>query len=389
MATIISDEEVFSQIKEKSRKAYVKAWQDFKACYDEFQFEAGPPGEDILIEYFKHLREVKMAATTTLWTLYSYLNSVLKRKYNFMLQSLPRVTMLLKGFESDVKKKAAIFDEARLKHFMVEPMDNNTFWEVRQAISIVAFFGGLRLLECMELKLEQFSWTSDGCTITHIRAKQRSDKLSTKFLVPEAGGFATKLANYINRVKDQLEIFQGKAWYTGRKHGMLVKQAMGKNMVSQVPHDIASRLGLENVEKYTFHSFRRTSATSAADGGATTEQMVDFFGWRNGSMCTEYVSSIKPALLGKANRLVKPSAASGSSTASGDKVVMINHITEEKMDSEAGIPSNACSSAVANQQTITEASIKQAISAIPAVGNSNVNIKLVVVSNMSGGNITL
>ncbi len=81
---------------------------------------------------------------------------------------------------------------------------------------------------------------------------------------------------------------------------------MGKNMISKVPNDIASRLALQDPEKYTFHSFRRTRATSAADGGASTKQMVDFFGWKNGSMCTEYVSSSKPALVGMAKRLLSP-----------------------------------------------------------------------------------
>ena len=393
MNKIISDEDVFSQIKDKSKKAYAKLWMDFKLFSVNFNTEEGPPGEDLIIDFFKHLRLVKKSASTSMWTFYSYLNSVLKRKYNFQLQSLPRVKMLLQGYETDIKKKAAIFDEARLKLFMVEPMENNTYWEVRQAIAIVSFFGGLRLVECLELKMEQFTWGPDGCTITHTRAKQRSDKMFTKFLVPEAGGFASKLATYINRVKDQLEIFHGKAWYTGRKSGLLVKQTMGKNMISKVPNDIASRLALQDPEKYTFHSFRRTSATSAADGGASTEQMVDFYGWKNGSMCTEYVSSSKPALVGMAKRLAKPKESSGS------KEVMLKQLDLEEempaldkdhaMYSEARIPFSVGSSSMADQNAITEASIKQAVSSIPAAANGNVNIKFVVLSNMSGGNITL
>jgi hypothetical protein len=144
--------------------------------------------------------------------------------------------------------------------------------------------------------------------MSHTRAKQRSDKLSIKFLVPEAGGFASRLATYINQVKGQIEIFHGKAWYTGSKSGLLVKQTMGKNMISKVPNDRASRLALRDPEKYTFYSFRWTSCTSAADGGAPTEQMIDFLGCKNGSMYTEYVSSSKLAPGG----LAKPKESSGS-----------------------------------------------------------------------------
>jgi hypothetical protein len=62
---------------------------------------------------------------------------------------------------------------------------------------------------------------------------------------------------------------------------------MGKNMVGKAPHDIVTRMGMTNPESYTF---QRTSATSAANRGKTTEQMQSFFGWKN-SICQEYISS--------------------------------------------------------------------------------------------------
>ena len=74
-------------------------------------------------------------------------------------------------------------------------------------------------------------------------------------------------------------------------------------MVGKVSHDLAKYLNLEEWEKYTFHSFRRTAATFAADAGSSTEQLVDFFGWKNGSMCQEYISTSKPAILGMASKL--------------------------------------------------------------------------------------
>ena len=38
-------------------------------------------------------------------------NSVMKRKYGLQLQSLPRITMVIKGYEEDTKHKAAILEE--------------------------------------------------------------------------------------------------------------------------------------------------------------------------------------------------------------------------------------------------------------------------------------
>jgi hypothetical protein len=99
---------------------------------------------------------------------------------------------------------------------------------------------------------------------------------------------------------------------------------MGKNKVSDVPHEIAKFLSVPECDKYTFHSFRRTAATSAADAGSSTEQLMDFFGWKNGSMCQEYISSSKPAILGMASRL------GGFEALSQDRVMEV----EEEMEKD-------------------------------------------------------
>ncbi len=98
--------------------------------------------------------------------------------------------------------------------------------------------------------------------------------------------------------RKNLKLYQGRvwAWHTGTKSKLLKNAPMGRNMVWRVPHELATRLGLPDPDLFTFHSFRRTSATSAADGGSSTAQITYFFGWKNVSMCQEYVSSSKPAI---------------------------------------------------------------------------------------------
>jgi hypothetical protein len=85
-------------------------------------------------------------------------------------------------------------------------------------------------------------------------------------------------------MKAKLEKYTGKVWYTGRKSATLTCQPSGQNMMFKVPHKIAEVLGLPNPTFYTFHSFRRTRATIAAYAGSTTEQMMDFFRWKNSLM---------------------------------------------------------------------------------------------------------
>ena len=69
------------------------------------KFEDGHPEEYGIIVYFKHLW--KEMGTSSIWTHYYYINSVMKRKYGWKLQTLPRITMTMKGFEEGIKHKAA------------------------------------------------------------------------------------------------------------------------------------------------------------------------------------------------------------------------------------------------------------------------------------------
>jgi hypothetical protein len=115
----------------------------------------------------------------------------------------------------DVKQKAAIFDDAVLKEFMVSRR-NKAYWLVRQAICIVSFFSGLRLQECMDLELEKIQRGKEGYIITHNRVKQRSDKLESRFIVPETGRYAAQLALYLFKVNNQLKHYQGRVSVVGK-----------------------------------------------------------------------------------------------------------------------------------------------------------------------------
>jgi hypothetical protein len=207
----------------------------------EVDFETGPPGEEAFTRYF--LRLEKKYASSTLWTYYSCLNSMMKWKYNFKLQELPRLTMLLKEFDTDIKNKAPIFEETQLKAFMLGNMEPS-YWLVRQAISIVSFFGGLRIQECQDLVLERIIRNNDGFKITHSRKKQRSDQRESVFIVPAAGGFTDRLAIYLDKVHSDLNTYTGRVWWTGTKGTHLKGVPIDKNMVGKVPYDVGTRLGL-------------------------------------------------------------------------------------------------------------------------------------------------
>lgn len=248
--------------------------------------------------------------------------------------------------------------------------------------------------EAQELSLEKIVRGPDGFSITHSRKKQRSDKMSTKFLVPQEGGYADLLAVYLDKVKSQLDKFTGRVWYTGRKTDLLVAQVMGKNKIADVPHEIARLLKLPDPANYTFHSFRRSSASMAADSGATSDQMMSFFNWKHPSMCQEYISTSKAAIKGMATKLSSKTREEERKMASKEEVVETsNSFGDQQTDEDEALDKIIAEvDEVQMQHSGEEVGniVKKVIAAIPTehkTGNG-MNVKVVVFNSISG-NITL
>jgi hypothetical protein len=55
---IYTDREVFEQIKNASRKQYIKIWQDFKNFTVGLNFEDSQPGEEDFSAWIKHLKKL-------------------------------------------------------------------------------------------------------------------------------------------------------------------------------------------------------------------------------------------------------------------------------------------------------------------------------------------
>ena len=66
---------------------------------------------------------------------------------------------------------------------------------------------------------------------------------------------------------------------------------------------MAKRLHLDTPGGFTFHSFRSSAATAAADAGPTSEQIIDFFCWSNSKMTTKCIRTSKATFINLANKL--------------------------------------------------------------------------------------
>ncbi len=96
----------------KSKEVYLKAYKNFE-LYLKSAKEFVPdvaPTQTQLLNYFHHLKTVHFWQATSIWSQYSRLNGVLKRRFNLSLKEFPNLTNLLKSYEVGQRvTKATVF----------------------------------------------------------------------------------------------------------------------------------------------------------------------------------------------------------------------------------------------------------------------------------------
>ena len=85
-AVIQDDITALLSIKEKTRPRYGKLWEEFKQFSDK-DFAEKVPAEDDILKYIRFLQEDRKLASSSVWTCYSMLNSVIKSKYGMSLKA--------------------------------------------------------------------------------------------------------------------------------------------------------------------------------------------------------------------------------------------------------------------------------------------------------------
>ena len=101
------------------------------------------------------------------------LKSVYKGKFSKSLQQYPKLQSFIKEFDVDVKKKTHIFTKEEIGEFVRNDTLSVSYWLVRKAFVIIAFFGGLCHTEVMSLVLEKISIRQERVYVVHEHAKQR------------------------------------------------------------------------------------------------------------------------------------------------------------------------------------------------------------------------
>lgn len=83
--------------------------------------------------------------------------------------------------------------------------------------------------------------------------------------------------------------FTSERFFINYRNGKCTVQVVGKNKFSTMPREIATYLNLPNIELYTGHSFRRTSATVLADSGDNLTTLKRHGGWKSSTVAEGYI----------------------------------------------------------------------------------------------------
>jgi len=261
----------------KSRSFYAKSWESFLDfyCDRKEEFESRAPSEEEVIDYFTHLRIDLKRASSSLWTVYSMLNAFFKGKYEKPLQQYANLTVLMKSYDTDVKQTATLFSLDQIEQFLTKEGLNSPYWMMRKAVVLLAYFGGLKVIELADLKIENITSDSvNGILVKFKRSNEKSSKRETLFRIPritENGfNYAQYVDSYLYAIKTQISKVSGRVFWRG-SNDVFVNQPVGRNMLSGIPHQMAEILCLDSPKSYTFRSYKQTKPTKAADGNVMLE----------------------------------------------------------------------------------------------------------------------
>ena len=252
------------------------------------------PREEHVVSYLTHLREERSYKASSLWSCYCKLNFMFKTEFDFSLKEYHRIGLLLKTWGSDEStKKSKTFSKGEVEMFLKMSELSDCYWCVRKAYVAVCFLSGMRCTEALMLEMTNYQESPVGYLFTyqHCAKVKKADMERGRFVVPRDSIYFCVVEEYLNRRSPVSQ--EGRFFITGTKTtadrtttGTFRVQPLGINKMYGIPAEVARVLALDG--SYTGHSFRRSSATQAAEAGASIVQMQRHYGWVSQAMPQRY-----------------------------------------------------------------------------------------------------
>eukprot|EP01083_Nonionella_stella_P023578 65244_1 len=304
-----------SLIPQISRKEYIKWYNEFAAFLNAHHFAVINP--DVVLVYLNHLKQRKSAATISKeWSGVKQMVFVM-HEVNLLKNDLIQKVISL-WLKDHTTKKSLIFTRQQYEEFLDFKANTPEMLQL-QANSVIGWNGALRAIDYTMMHYDKIDEEHEGhAKITRFTDDKTGNasysfyyykfktKAWTEFWV--SGGKEVDILDRYNVVTHAFHCGVGRFCWQARcsKDGSSKHHAQptGKGWYySTCYNKVASLLGLKNPHLYTGHSMRASSASAAADEGATMIELQAHGGWKSQKVAKSYVRASKVTKRNMAKRL--------------------------------------------------------------------------------------
>jgi integrase len=265
------------------------SYKRYVAMYESFRDHA-EHSEDLVLRFLVQQKETM--AATSLWTVFSHVKKYLLLECHIDFGKSQRITDFLKTLSRfHKKKKAPSFSREQMFEYL-RRASNEGKSLVSKLVLLAGFYGGMRCCELVNLTWNDIVFAEEGVLLIIRQSKTDRAGIGATKLLPSLEESSLSSSFYYLLYKNAVADQSGRL-FLNFANGKFTKAPIGKNTIAAIPRKIAEFLGLENPELYTGHSFRVSSATVLADGGASSITLKRHGRWTSDTVAESYLRDSK------------------------------------------------------------------------------------------------
>lgn len=273
-----------SQEKYESSKG-VKARNRVSQIFEEFKKDR--PLSVAIFDGFLH-EYSRTRKASTVWTDRSHLIRYIKAKDNEDYSNVGTFKSFL-SFKSktEAPKQSSIFEKTELFRFWKEAPSDGIMLR-HKFVSLIAYYGCCRIADIVFLDFTAIKISDSQVTVTIQRSKSAASIAKTEFFIPNSDGVPVVdlFQQYIQAQNPQAGRFW-RHWRNDRWTSLVV----GHNPLAETSRIIATWLEKDDVDSYTGHCFRRSSATAYANSTGSLLGLKRLGGWKSESVAQRYIDT--------------------------------------------------------------------------------------------------
>lgn len=285
---------------------YQKMWAAFATRNKLILSDLDRTVEDGLVTFFHELENEKKYKASTLWVVYSCINSWFQEKYRKNLNEFVALRKYLKQKTGHyVANKAAVFTPEQIHELVVRYSESaDPQQEVKAMTILVAYYGLLRKCDILKIMKKDVTFNErENCYEVNFPYERKRKNSGLTYLIPAE--YNDYMSSYIETlVEAKPGAVEARFLRNWNKRGCKRFQNLGHSMIGKFPKEMAVDLGIDPTH-FSTHSWRRSGATNLADGGCSLANLKRHGQWKSSTVAEGYIANSRPLKLQKVN-LLKP-----------------------------------------------------------------------------------